>query len=109
MTWARTWSAGCRLKVQGPRGTEVQLRHAETLTPDGMLYRANLRSAKARDIYTLKGEGVETYAPRFAYHGFRFVEITGYPRHAGAVGPGRPGGYTAICRPPASSPAPMRR
>lgn len=69
----------CQLKVQGPAGTQVCLRHAETLTPDGMLYRANLRSAKARDLYTLKGEGVETYAPRFAYHGFRYVEITGYP------------------------------
>jgi alpha-L-rhamnosidase len=69
----------CRLKVQGPRGTQVRLRHAETLTPDGLLYVANLRSAKARDLYTLKGEGVETYAPRFTYHGFRFVEITGYP------------------------------
>ena len=69
----------CRLKVHGPRGTEVRLRHAETLTPEGLLYRANLRSAKARDVYVLKGEGVESYAPRFTYHGFRYVEITGYP------------------------------
>ena len=69
----------CRLKVQGQRGAQVCMRHAETLTPDGLLYVANLRSAKARDLYTLKGEGVETYAPRFTYHGFRFVEITGHP------------------------------
>ena len=69
----------CRLKVSGPRGTQVRLRHAETLNPDGSLYVANLRSAKAEDVYTLKGEGVEVYEPRFTYHGFRFVEVTGFP------------------------------
>ncbi|MGL6196453.1 MAG: family 78 glycoside hydrolase catalytic domain, partial [Thermoguttaceae bacterium] len=74
----------CTLKVKGPKGTEVTLRHAETLIPDGpekdMLYVANLRGAKCRDIYTLSGEKVtETYTPRFTYHGFRFAEITGFP------------------------------
>ena len=47
---------GCRLKVvTGPKGTRVTLRHAETLNTDGSLCVANLRSAKAADIYTLKG------------------------------------------------------
>jgi alpha-L-rhamnosidase len=69
----------CRLKVSGPRGTEVTLRHAETLKPDGTLYLDNLRGAKVADTYTLKGKGTETYEPRFTYHGFRFVELTGYP------------------------------
>ena len=69
----------CRLKVQGPAGAEVRLRHAETLLPDGTLYTANLRSAKATDVYTLKGGAAETYQPRFTYHGFRYVELTGYP------------------------------
>jgi alpha-L-rhamnosidase len=69
----------CRLRVQGPAGTAVQLRHAETLQPDGMLYMANLRGARCADQYTLKGGGVEIYEPRFTYHGFRYVEITGYP------------------------------
>ena len=69
----------CRLHVSGPRGTTVHLRHAETLNPDGSLYVANLRTAKAEDTYTLKGEGSEVYEPRFTYHGFRYVEITGYP------------------------------
>ncbi len=69
----------CRLKVSGPRGTVVKLRHGETLKPDGTLYTENLRSAKAEDLYTLKGQGVETYEPRFTYHGFRYVEITGFP------------------------------
>ena len=69
----------CRIKVSGPRGTEVSLRHAETLKPDGSLYLDNIRSAKVTDTYTLKGKGTETYEPRFTYHGFRFVEVTGYP------------------------------
>ena len=69
----------CRLKVSGPRGTEVCLRHAETLKTNGMLYLDNIRGAKVTDIYTLKGKGAEVYEPRFTYHGFRFVEVTGYP------------------------------
>ena len=69
----------CQLKVRGPAGTTVQLRHAETLKSDGTLYTDNLRSAKATDRYTLKGVGTEMYEPRFTYHGFRYVEITGYP------------------------------
>ncbi len=69
----------CRIKVSGPRGTVVSLRHAETLKPDGTLYLDNIRGAKVTDTYTLKGKGTEVYAPRFTYHGFRFVEVTGYP------------------------------
>ncbi len=69
----------CRLRVSGPRGTEVTLRHAETLKPDGMLYLDNIRSAKVKDVYTLKGQGREVYEPRFTYHGFRYVEVRGYP------------------------------
>jgi alpha-L-rhamnosidase len=57
----------------------VLLRHAETVRDDGMLYTDNLRSAKATDCYILKGQGTETYEPRFTYHGFRYVELTGYP------------------------------
>lgn len=69
----------CRLKVQGEAGTTVKLRHAETLKEDGTLYLANIRGAKVTDLYTLKGQGTETFEPRFTYHGFRFVEVTGYP------------------------------
>jgi alpha-L-rhamnosidase len=69
----------CRLRVRGPAGTVVRLRHAETLGSGGMLYLDNLRSALVTDLYTLRGGGEETYEPRFTYHGFRFVEMTGYP------------------------------
>jgi alpha-L-rhamnosidase len=69
----------CRLKVEGPAGTAVKLRFAETLNPDGQLYLDNIRGALVTDIYTLKGGGVERYEPRFTYHGFRYVEVTGFP------------------------------
>ena len=69
----------CRLRVAGPAGAEVRLRHAETIKPDGELYVDNLRTARATDVYTLKGEGTETWEPRFTYHGFRYVELTGFP------------------------------
>jgi alpha-L-rhamnosidase len=69
----------CQLKVTGPAGTAVKLRFAETLKPDGQLYLDNIRGALVTDIYTLKGDGVEIYEPRFTYHGFRYVEVTGFP------------------------------
>ncbi|HEY9175438.1 MAG TPA: glycoside hydrolase family 78 protein, partial [Verrucomicrobiae bacterium] len=69
----------CQLKVRGPAGTQVSLRHAETLKPDGSLYLDNIRGAKVTDVYTLKGKGEEVYEPRFTYHGFRYVEVTGFP------------------------------
>lgn len=72
-------SGWVELRVSGPRGSEVHLRHAELLYENGMINQENLRSARAEDIYILNGEGVETYAPRFTYHGFRYVELTGFP------------------------------
>ncbi len=68
-----------RLRVSGDAGTTVRLRHAEVLNPDGTVYTANLRSAAATDTYTLKGQGEEVYEPRFTVHGFRYVEVTGFP------------------------------
>jgi alpha-L-rhamnosidase len=67
------------LRVSGPRGATVRLRYSELIYPDGMINRANLRTAKSRDLYTLRGGGREVYEPRFTYHGFRYVELTGYP------------------------------
>ena len=47
-------------------------------TPNGELYTDNLRTARATDIYTFKGAGVETWEPKFTFHGFRYVELSGY-------------------------------
>jgi len=68
-----------QLKVKGKSGDKITMKFAESLQADGSLYIANLRDAKTTDIYTLKGEGEEIWEPRFIFHGFRFVEISGFP------------------------------
>jgi len=73
----QNFAGWCRLKVQGPAGRTVTLRHAEVLNPDGTIYTDNLRAVAATERYTLRGTGVEVYEPRFTYHGFRYVEVAG--------------------------------
>ena len=68
-----------RLKVSGAAGTKITLRHTEVLDKAGNFYTANLRGAKQRIEYTLKGGGEEVYEPYFTFMGFRFVAIEGFP------------------------------
>jgi alpha-L-rhamnosidase len=68
-----------RMQVKGNRGNKVKLRFAETLNADGSIYLANIRGALVTDTYTLKGGETEIFEPSFTYHGFRYVEITGFP------------------------------
>jgi alpha-L-rhamnosidase len=89
-----------RLHVAGPAGTRVQVRYGELLYPDGTLnpmtavcgqikdYPAPEGSerpatAEQKDVYILRGEGVETWSPRFTFHAFRYVEVTGWPGEPG--------------------------
>jgi len=67
------------LSVKGEKGDEVHLKFAETLNDDGTLFLKNLRGAEVTDTYILKGEEKEIWEPKFTYHGFRFVEMKGYP------------------------------
>ncbi|MFT3889471.1 MAG: family 78 glycoside hydrolase catalytic domain [Arachnia sp.] len=67
-----------RIRVAGPAGHTVTLRHAEVLE-DGELGVRPLRVARASDVYTLAGDGVEEYAPTFTFHGFRYAEVEGWP------------------------------
>lgn len=67
-----------RLRVSGPAGTQITLRHAEVLE-HGELGTRPLRQAAATDHYTLSGDGVEEWEPEFTFHGFRYAEITGWP------------------------------
>jgi alpha-L-rhamnosidase len=68
-----------RLRVQGPAGTAVTLRHAEVLDQRGNMYYHNLRKAAATVRYTLSGNGVETFEPHFTFQGFRYVAVAGFP------------------------------
>ena len=73
----QNFAGWARLKVKEKAGTRVVLRFAEMLNADGTIYTANLRSALATDTYITRGGGMETWEPRFTYHGFRYVEVTG--------------------------------
>ena len=68
-----------RFKGHAPAGTTVTFRFAEVLNPDGTLYTTNLRTARVIDYYTFKGDGEEVWEPTFTFHGFRYVEVQGYP------------------------------
>ncbi|MBN1247689.1 MAG: family 78 glycoside hydrolase catalytic domain, partial [Anaerolineae bacterium] len=70
-----------RIKVSGPAGQTITLRHAEVLE-NGELGTRPLRHAKATDRYTLRGSDAtapEVWEPRFTFHGFRYAEVDGWP------------------------------
>lgn len=77
--FGKNFAGIAELKVQGPKGTKIQLRFGEILKSDGNIQTDNLRKARATDTYILKGEGIEIWRPKFTYHGFQYVEVTGYP------------------------------
>jgi len=75
-----------RLKISGPAGTEITMMCSDQLLDDGTVdmrdIGKHIKSHDGRaqtDVYTLKGDGEETYTPRFTYHGFQWVQVTGAP------------------------------
>ena len=68
-----------RIKVQGPAGTHIKLRHTEMLDAKGNFYTENLRTAKQLVEYILRGKGQEIYEPHFTFQGFRYVAVEGWP------------------------------
>lgn len=68
-----------RLKVKGNKGDTIRLRFGEVLFPNGEIMTENLRKARATDTYILKGsKDGETWTPKFTYHGFQYVEVSGF-------------------------------
>ena len=67
------------------KGSSFSMHHAEVPqhppygSKDGSLYFANLRGALQNDSFTSNGKA-STYQPTFTYHGFRYVQVTNYPR-----------------------------
>lgn len=70
------WAA---IKVRGERGAKITMKFAESLKPDGTVNQDNLRSARAEDTYILKGGDEEQWEPSFTYHGFRYIQVEGFP------------------------------
>ncbi|RCK70313.1 alpha-L-rhamnosidase [Desertihabitans brevis] len=73
-----------RVRVQGEAGSTVTLRHAEVLEHEELGTRP-LRSAQATDRFTLSG-GADVFEPTFTFHGFRYVEVDGWPGGVDAIG-----------------------
>jgi alpha-L-rhamnosidase len=68
-----------RLYVKGNKGDTIRLKFGEMLFPNGEIMTENLRKARAIDTYILKGsKDGETWTPKFTYHGFQYVEATGF-------------------------------
>ncbi len=66
-----------QVRVPGPAGTRIRLRFTEVLNDDGTLYLDALRGARSTDTYIKKSDAVEVWHPRFTFHGFRYVEVSG--------------------------------
>ncbi|MHA7831767.1 MAG: family 78 glycoside hydrolase catalytic domain [Flagellimonas sp.] len=73
----QNFAGHARLKIKGDKNDTIVLRYGERLHPDGSLMTENLRFARATDTYIVKGEGTEKWEPKFTYHGFQYVEVTG--------------------------------
>ncbi|GKX31476.1 alpha-L-rhamnosidase [Vallitalea longa] len=69
---------GVKVSAQGNKGDRIYLKHGEIML-NNEFYNINMRSAKTEVLYTLKGEGVETFEPHFTFFGFRYVKIEEYP------------------------------
>lgn len=77
--FGQNFAGRVRIRVAGAAGDTVTLRTAEVLQ-DGDVYTRPLRGARSSDSYTLAGHAAgEQWEPRFTFHGFRYVEITGWP------------------------------
>ncbi|MFN8487485.1 MAG: glycoside hydrolase family 78 protein [Caldilineaceae bacterium] len=70
-----------QLRVRGPAGAIVTIRHTEVLDQQGNFYTENLRSAKQTVQYTLKGtpDSDEVFEPHFTFQGFQFIAVEGFP------------------------------
>jgi alpha-L-rhamnosidase len=86
-TWMVDFGQGvggvCRVTLDGPSGRQVKLHHAMALNTDGTLYTTSLwGAARSGDVYTLSGNGPQTFEASFTFHGFRYVEISGLESRA---------------------------
>jgi len=81
--FGQNFAGWTRFRVEAPSGTEIILRCAETISPDGMVDTASTgvfaTHVEQVDRYLCRGGGIEEWEPRFTYHGFRYVEVTGWP------------------------------
>ena len=74
-----------RITLHGQAGTILKVKHGERLYANGHVDQSNIdvhyrptddSDPFQTDVYTLNGEEIETFQPRFNYKGFQYVEVT---------------------------------
>ncbi|WP_246124727.1 family 78 glycoside hydrolase catalytic domain [Algibacter pacificus] len=70
------------VKVPMLKGDTLKIRFAEMLDRDSTMYTKNYRSAKSTDYYVAADDGMITYKPTFTFHGYQYVELSGYKKGA---------------------------
>ncbi|GAB7255953.1 family 78 glycoside hydrolase catalytic domain [Polaribacter sp. OB-PA-B3] len=71
-----------RVKVPMKKGDTLKIRFSEMLLKDDTFYTKNYRSAKSTDYYVAGKDGMIEYMPKFTFHGFQFLELSGYNKNA---------------------------
>ena len=69
-----------KVKVPMKKGDTLKIRFSEMLLKDNTFYTKNYRSAKSTDYYVASKDGVIEYVPKFTFHGFQFIELSGYDK-----------------------------
>ncbi len=98
--FGQNFAGWAQLHVSGPQGTTVKMRMGELVHDDGSLNPMTSVAGQIKGLnsddsprggpgapeiawqensYILRGGGPEVYTPRFTFHGFRYVEVTGFP------------------------------
>lgn len=86
--FGQNFAGFAELRVRGPAGAKVVMKYSERIDRAGMIDRAEIQQHVLHldtnqlyqtDTYILKGKGLETWHSRFDYHGFQYVEVTGFP------------------------------
>lgn len=75
--FGQNFAGWIRLKVHGMAGDRITMRFAELINENGTVNDCSLNGLKVEDCFILSGDGEECFEPRFTYHGFRYVQITG--------------------------------
>ena len=86
----RNFSGWPELQVKGHTGDVVRMLPGELLDANGAVTQRSASASEQNPVlfkYTLRGDGVENWHPRFSYYGFRYVQVEIQPAHAGAPPP----------------------
>ena len=83
LDFGQNFSGWLKITLKAKRGTVISMRFAETIDSDGLIDTASTgvfaTNVEQIDRYICSGEGEESWEPRFTYHGFRYVEVMGWP------------------------------